>query len=205
MKYTMLLCLTLCLTANASAKSHRKHRHHGVDTRVFTPTRESQLAQNVAIEEMGLERIRDDKQLRALVQQNMLVPVQAAHVAIDKRLPKDRRYARPWVNTFLTEVAEAYYAEFSKSLILTSAVRTERVQRRLLRWNRNAAPVHGEVASSHLTGATIDISRGRMSKAENCFMEALLMDYARRNRVIVLEENGQRCFHIFTMPERALP
>jgi hypothetical protein len=196
---TFLLCLVLCVTASAR---HRQHVHRP-DTRAFAPTKASQLAQNAEIERLRLARIKNDSELREFVQAGILVPVQATGTVINPRLPQNRRYVLPWVNEVLGEIGAGYERQFNRPLIVTSAVRTEKVQRRLLHWNRNAAPVHGELASSHLTGATVDIARGRMSLAETRWMETTLMDYAVRNRVIVLEENGQRCFHIFVMPRRA--
>lgn len=202
---TILICFLFLLPAMAMTQTHRK-KHHSryVDTRVFAPTREAQLAQNAEIERLGLVRFRNDEELHKSVQSHVLVPVAATGVVVNPRLPQGRRYVLPWVNEILADVASQYENEFGQPLIVTSAVRTEKVQRRLLHWNRNAAPVHGEVASSHLTGSTVDIARGRMTRTETLWMENVLMSYALRNRVIVLEENGQRCFHIFVMPDTRL-
>lgn len=126
-------------------------------------------------------------------------------LSINPRLPLGRRYVRPWVLPFLTTLSEAYYEQFHQPLILTSAVRTVKVQRSLRHWNRNAAPAHGDVASSHLAGSTIDLSR-RMTKEQNQWMEQVLMnDYVVWNRAIVMEENGQQCWHIMIKPEATWP
>lgn len=197
------LCIFFALIAACiPAAAGTKHRHHRPDTRMFPPTREAQLAQNAIIDAYGLPRIADDKQLHSLIEEEELLPLLETYsVTVDPRLPKNRRYCRPWVNAFLYELGAAYFVQYGESLVVTSAVRTERVQRRLLRWNRNAAPVHGEAASSHLAGTTVDISRRSMSPEQTRFMEELLFLHAAMRHVIVAEENGQMCFHIFIVPQ----
>jgi hypothetical protein len=167
---------------------------------VFPPSKEAQLVQNRLIDELGLERIKDEKQLRELVKDGRLVSLNFS-AAIDPKLPRERRFTRPWVIPFVEEINATYYAQFGQALIVTSAIRTVKVQRRLLWHNRNAASVHGETASSHLSGSTIDLARKHMTVEQNRFMEALLMTYAVRNRAIIEEEAGQQwCWHIMVLP-----
>ena len=104
----------------------------------------------------------------------------------------------------LRELSYQYLMKFGQPLELTSAVRTVQVQRRLLHWNKNAAPIHGETASSHMTGATVDISRRRMTPFQSRWMELLLTEYAVQNRIVFLEEKVQPCFHIFVIPQEPL-
>lgn len=201
---TLCTCLVL-IALGIPAVARTKHRHHRPDTRMFPPTREAQLKQNIIIDAYGLPRIVDDTQLRSLVQQGELVPLLATKtVIIDPRLPKARRYCRPWVNLLLAEMGQEYYGRFGEALVVTSAVRTEKTQRRLMRYNRNAAPAYGEAASSHLTGSTVDISRRHMSPEQTRFVEGLLFLHSAMNHVIVAEENGQMCFHLFIIPRKEM-
>jgi hypothetical protein len=75
-----------------------------------------------------------------------------------------------------------------------SAVRPATVQKKLRRWNRNAAPWDGERASSHERGTTIDISRN-LTKTEYRWLVFQLLYYRAVGVVMVIEEKA--CFHIF--------
>ena len=147
-----------------------------------------------------------EKQLKVLVLEGSLVPIlSSSSLAIDSRLPLNRRYLRPWALQMLLCMSLDFTTRFGQPLTLTSAVRTMQTQRRLLRWNRNAAPIHGDTSSSHLTGATFDISRKNMTPAENEWMRAALLAYTVQGRVIYLEETVQPCYHVFVMPPKELP
>ena len=191
----------LFLTTLASAQPRHHYRKHA-DTRLFPPSAQSQLAQNAWVDQYGLQRYQNDRDLQGAIERGDLVEVTATSaLSINARLPLGRRYVRPWVIPFLTALSTRYYERFHQPLILTSAVRTVKVQRSLRHWNHNAAPAHGDVASSHLAGSTIDLSR-RMTKEQNQWMEETLMnDYAVMGKVIVMEETGQWCWHIMVKPE----
>ena len=57
---------------------------------------------------------------------------------------------------------------------VNSAVRTVKVQKKLRRHNRNAAPADGDTASSHLAGVTVDLQRRGMTKDQIRWMEHYL-------------------------------
>jgi hypothetical protein len=185
---TILLCLL-------SIGAHARHRR--AEFRAFPPSRASLLAQNAAIDRMGLPRIKDSAQLDALVRAGELVPIRTTRaLSIDKRLPRNRAYVRPWVADFLTELSEQFYAAFGKPLQVNSAVRTVDVQRRLRRINGNAAPYEGETASAHLAGVAVDLQRRKLTPAQKRFLQWRLLIAAARGRVIVEEELKQPCFHV---------
>lgn len=149
---------------------------------------------------MGLERIGDERRLSYLVETEVLVALPGNDaVVIAPSLPSNRRYVLPMTRDFLVKLASEYYAEFHLPLQVDSAVRSRDVQRRLRRFNRCAAPVDGETASSHETGATIDLSR-HMTKQQTKWLEwRLLYDCYARGLVIVEEE--RHCFHIMVVRE----
>ena len=66
----------------------------------------------------------------------------------------------------------------------------------LLRINGNAAPAEGDVASPHLTGATIDIAKKGLSPSEVGWMRAYLLPLEAAGKIDVEEEFQQACFHI---------
>ena len=143
-------------------------------TPMLCPSRESLLLQNQVINQTGLQRFQNEQEVKDAVRREILIalPINDA-VSIAPSLPSNRRYVLPMVNSFLVKLASEYYAEFHQPLTVDSAVRPVTVQRRLLRFNRSAAPIHGEAASSHEAGCTIDLSR-RMSKRQMRWMELRL-------------------------------
>ena len=211
MRALAVVLLALCLPASAvmakpqmrvRAKHHRKHKPTWFDYRAFPPTSESLLQQNAAIDALGLPRIKDKKALAVLEESNELVPVTSnKYVRVSPKLEADRRFCRPWVDAFLQELGAEFFAEFEEPIQVNSAVRTVKTQMRLLRWNRNAAPVHGEKASAHLAGVAVDLQRRGLTQAQVRFIQRKLLYLAKLNMVIVEEELKQPCFHVVVTGE----
>ncbi len=158
---------------------------------------ESLLRQNVRSQADGLERVQDDADLLALRRERQLVaiPVSAA-LAVDERLPANRRYCRAWTAQFLTDLSRVHSGRFHRPLQVNSAVRTVEYQRHLELVNGNAAPADGDDASPHLTGATVDIAKKGLSMAEIGWIRAYLMPLQAAAKIDVEEEFQQACFHI---------
>lgn len=160
-------------------------------------SRESLIRQNQRSEAEGLERIEDDDQLNELRREHELVAVPVnTSLRVNPELPANRRYCRPWTAHFLSDLARVHYARFHRSLQVNSAVRTVRYQRRLIEVNANAAPAEGDIASPHLTGATIDIAKKGLSMSEVAWMRAYLLPLQTAGKIDVEEEFYQACFHI---------
>jgi hypothetical protein len=158
---------------------------------------ESLVRQNERTAADGLERIEDDAQLNELRREKALVAVPvSAQLRINESLPMNRRYCRPWTAQFLTDLARAHATRFRRSLQVNSAVRTVEYQRSLMRVNGNAAPAEGDIASPHLTGATIDIAKKGLSTSEVSWMRAYLLPLEQAGKIDVEEEFYQSCFHI---------
>ena len=149
---------------------------------------------------MNLQRFQNEDEVQDAVRRGVLIALPETlglHVA--PSLPLSRRYARPTTVQFLLTLSEAYRLRFSKPLVIDSAVRDADTQRRLRKRNRNAAPVDGETASSHETGATIDIAKRGMTRAQLQWTRAMLSYEVVMNRVIVEEERHQACFHTMVL------
>jgi hypothetical protein len=160
-------------------------------------SRESLERQNEKTEADGLERILDEEDLADRIARKMLVPVPAsAALAVNGNLPENHRYCRPWTASFLTDLARAHETEFHRPLEVSSAVRTVEYQKKLMEINGNAAPADGDIASPHLTGATIDIAKQGMSRQELGWMRAWLLPRQASGKIDVEEEFQQECFHI---------
>ncbi|HEY1646379.1 MAG TPA: DUF5715 family protein [Terracidiphilus sp.] len=158
---------------------------------------ESLERQNEKLTSEGLERIEDEDDLAARIADGLLVPVPASgSLVVNGNLPLNHRYCRPWTAHFLADLAEAHDAVFHRPLEVSSAVRTVAYQKRLMRVNGNAAPAEGDIVSPHLTGATVDIAKEGMTRAEMGWMRNRLMALEAEGKIDVEEEFHQRCFHI---------
>ena len=193
------LCLVFALLLLLCSSAEAKRKHSKSCATLLCPSHQSLLLQNQMINQMGLVRIGDERELSKMVERRELVALPNDDaVRIAPSLPANRRYVLPMVNSFLVKLASEYYAEFHQPLTVDSAVRPVTVQKWLRRHNASAAPIHGETASSHEAGCTIDLSR-RMTKAQTHWLEMRLTYYMGIGWVIVEEE--RRCFHIMTTKE----
>jgi hypothetical protein len=205
--------IVLALAAPQSAFAlHRvdAHRHHRLLhafrfrglrgmlwNPMFRPSHDSLLRQNEEIDRLDLPRIQDDDELEALKASHELVPIEESEALhFDRRLDPSRRYCRPWTRDFVADLSEAYYRQFHDQIQVNSAVRTVKVQKKLRRHNRNAAPADGDTASSHLAGITVDLQRRGMSKQEIRFVEHYLFYLNALGLVEPEEERHQWVFHI---------
>ena len=194
-KFLMCLMLILCVTS-AQAK---RHRHLKSGFALIAPSRNSLVMQNQMIDQLGLVRIGDEKELAKMVEDGKLVALpNNAMVSIASSLPSNRRYVLPTTRDFLSTIAQQYYAEFHLPLQVDSAIRSRDVQRKLHRRNASAAPVDGETASSHEAGCTIDISRHMIAKQTH-WLEWRLAYYQAIGQALVEEE--RHCFHIMCIKE----
>ncbi len=153
--------------------------------------------QNDRLEAEGLERIEDEADLAARIADKLLVPIPTSSaLTVNPELEENHRYCRPWTAKFLADLARAHEAAFHRSIEVSSAVRTVEYQKRLMGTNGNAAPAEGDLVSPHLTGATVDIAKKDLSRAEMAWMRRRLMGLEAAGKIDVEEEFKQACFHI---------
>ena len=178
--------------------AHVRHAHLRVPWNpVLRGSRDSLLRQNEEIDRLRLTRITDDQQLEDLVLRGELVSLHESRaLQISGHLELNRRYCRPWTRAFLEDLSQAFYAEFHRPINVTSAVRTVDQQSRLQRWNRNAAPIDGDTASSHLAGLTVDIGKRPMSRRERVWIDQYVLRLQQLGLVEAAEERRQACYHI---------
>jgi hypothetical protein len=164
---------------------------------MFRPSHDSLLRQNAEVDRLDLPRIADDQELEGLKATGALVPIRESQtLRFDPRLDPSRRYCRPWTRYFVEDLSQIYYDRFRDQIQVNSAVRTVKVQRKLRRRNRNAAPEKGETASSHLAGVTLDLQRRGMSKEQIRFVERYLFYLKALGLVEPEEERRQWVFHV---------
>lgn len=166
----------------------------------LTPLRanwNSQAIQNRRADADNLSRMRNVAMVRRFARAGLLVrvPIRTRHYYI-RYIPVKYRYLRPWSKLFLDRLARQHYAHFRKKLRITSLVRTVALQDSIRRRNDNAAPTHGPRRSSHLTGATLDISKKGMSAKQLEWMRRVLGNLRARGYLYAVEEFQQPTFHI---------
>jgi len=153
--------------------------------------------QNTRLDADGLERIEDEADLTSRIEHKLLVPLPASTaLVVNPNLSDHHRYCRSWTARFLADLARAHEAAFHKPIEVNSAVRTVEYQRRLMHVNGNAAPAVGDIVSPHLTGATVDIAKQGLSRAEMAWMRSQLLGLQNAGKIDVEEEFEQACFHI---------
>src|SRR5579885_771488 len=177
--------------------SHRKHLRWLRWNPMFRPSHESLLLQNAEVDRLNLPRIQDETELEALKADGSLVEIiPSDSLKIEHSLDPSRRYCRPWTLNFVDDLSQAYYNRFHQQIQVNSAVRTVKVQKKLRRHNRNAAPWEGDTASSHLAGVTVDLQRRGMSKDQIRWMEHYLFYMKALGLGEPEEERRHWCFHI---------
>lgn len=202
LQFAVLMLATMCGQAFAVHHAVTTHAHHRRFrwlrwNPMFRPSHESLLLQNAEIDRLELPRIQDDTELEALKADGSLVPIiPNESLKIEPSLDPSRRYCRPWTRDFVDDLSKAYYTRFHEQIQVNSAVRTVKVQKKLRRHNRNAAPADGDTASSHLAGVTVDLQRRGLTKDQVKWMERYLFYMKALGLVEPEEERRHWCFHI---------
>jgi hypothetical protein len=155
------------------------------------------LRENAAADRQQLSRLRTRAVLERFVRVGLLVPVPPEAPGFRVvGVPPWRRVARPWTRLFIAQVGEALHGLFGGRLRVTDLSRTEAIQSALLAVNGNAAPADGPGRSSHLTGASVDLSKVDHSERELHWLRLVLRRLARRGVVSPIEEFVQPHFHV---------
>jgi Family of unknown function (DUF5715) len=164
---------------------------------ILVASASSQMIQNVRADDDHLSRMRDLKMVRRFVDAGYLVPVpSSARFYYLHSISSRYRYCRPWTRLFLRRLSRQYYARFGTPLRVTSLVRTVARQVRLGQRNGNAADAFGPLRSSHLTGASLDISKHSMSPAGRRWMRHVLYSLKQQGYLYAVEEFEQPTFHV---------
>ncbi len=176
--------------------------------------RSAQKIQNAVADRYELTRLADSVQLSAFIASGRLVPIRAtdAYVisgSLGEMDPAQRRlyaHARPYTKRFLDDVLGEAHQKFGSRYVITSLVRTIEYQRKLCRANGNAiCGLRGWKRSSHLTGASVDISYLRLSALERRWLLKRLRALARARRIAFVREVNQACFHVMVFPRDRPP
>lgn len=157
----------------------------------------SPVIQNARANADNLSRMRDASMIRQFARSGYLVPVaSSSRFYYLHGIPTSYRYCRPWTKLFLDRLGREYFQKFGTRLRITSMVRSVTQQRALARRNDNAADATGAHRSSHLTGATLDISKRFMSARGKSWMRRVLYSLKQDGFLYAIEEFQQPVFHV---------
>ena len=153
--------------------------------------------ENAAATRDRLTRMRDLEMVRTFTRSGLLVRVAAeTPTYYVTGVPGVLQVARPWTRRFIEQLAGALHALFGTRLRVTSLARTPARQRALRSLNVNAAPAQGSARSTHLTGATVDISKQPLSLREIDWLRTVLRRLAANGLVHAIEEFHEPHFHV---------
>jgi hypothetical protein len=206
--FVLFVAVSLLATANASTRHRhaharrvprqtRRHVRRIVWHPLFPGSHAMLVRQNEWLDQVELPRIATEAELIEREQAEELVPVENTRtLSIASNLPENRRYCRSWTRDFVEDLGEAYYREFHQPIVVTSLVRTMEQQKKLRRRNRNAGPVEGDTASTHLTGVTVDILKRGMNLKQHRWIEQYLVPLKEAGFIDPVEERRQPVFHV---------
>jgi len=157
----------------------------------------SQVIQNKRADADDLSRMANVAMVQRFANAGLLVRVPSKTQNYYTRyISAKYSYMRPWSKLFLDRLSAQYYARFKRPLRVTSTVRTVALQVSMAKRNGNAAAAYGSRRSSHLTGATLDISKNGMTRAGINWMREVLYSLRQKGYVYAVEEFSQPTFHI---------
>ena len=207
---SFLVCSFLLTTLLVTVKSDAVDRSLS-DEDVLAGSPAALATENRVADERDLTRLRDASQLRRFIAAGLLIKITSAPwYFIDETLGEADAgnialysYARPWVKTFLDDLAADPSRPTGLKMKITSLVRTV-VYQEQLRKKYPAATSATEPGrrSSHLTGSTVDISTKDMSEEGKAWLRKKLAALERRGLMQATEEKSTSlCFHVMVFPE----
>ena len=157
----------------------------------------SQLLQNERADQDHLSRMEDRAMMESWARLGLIVPVPAKTENFYlHQVPTQYRYVRPWTKLFLDRISRQFRRRFGRPLRITSLTRTVHYQEQLSRRNGNAASPYGKKRSSHLTGASLDISKKGLSRAQVSWLRRVLLSLHEKQYLFAIEEFYQLNYHV---------
>lgn len=169
----------------------------------FFDRKKSLAHENLVADELKLPRF---QKLEEIVQAHAvlsIVPPETNTFFVDDHVDPNRRYLQKWTYAYLVNLADDFKKEASSSndypkLKITSLVRDLDYQ--LHRVKSAAKCKEPETCSTHLTGASFDISFKNMSREQYKWMYDRLSRDRDLGAINAIHEPWSGCFHIFVLP-----
>lgn len=162
---------------------------------------ESLAWQNEVADFYDLPRIKDVKMLAGLVQKNEIVriPLWATGFYLEGR--GLRPYALVFTRDLLEDLGARFFLKFRRPFKISSLIRTQKEQDRLVRRHRSDADGRTpERRSVHTTGSAFDISRRPFSEDEIKWLRILLVALEKEGVIEATEEMCNNAFHVMVFP-----
>ncbi|MEX1063869.1 MAG: DUF5715 family protein [Candidatus Paceibacterota bacterium] len=215
MRKIILLAGVLVICSAIAMGQSRRHRPGEL-----VGSTEQRVIQNTKAVNLGIESVVDDKQLMSMASNGKLVRLlDTSHYYIghSRNQKPEPVYVRPWVASYLNNLARDYFLAFRKKLKITSGTRTlERQKAMRTRGSRYYTPYAAKAETAleeslHLRGVVVDISRLGMTRREILwFRQRLVADKVNgieaeeeQNEIEIeiepIEENV--CYHIVVFPK----
>lgn len=151
--------------------------------------------------ELGLPRFQTLDEIQSAQSKLVRVPDETRTFYIDDHVNRDRRYLQSWSKDYLGQLAADFMSEAGGTadypkIKVTSMVRDMQYQRGLRSVAQCRSP---ESCSTHLTGASFDISFNGMSVMQKAWMYRRLIRDRDLGLVVAIHEPFSGCFHIFVI------
>lgn len=151
--------------------------------------------------DLGLPRFQNLAEIQSAQSKLVRVPDETGTYYIDDHVNRDRRYLQSWSKEYLGRLAADFMKEAGGTpdypkIKVTSMVRDMQYQRGLRSVAQCLSP---ESCSTHLTGASFDISFNGMSVMQKAWMYRRLIRDRDLGIVVAIHEPFSGCFHIFVV------
>lgn len=228
MRASLLVSLSVLLTSLTLLPSSVAAQA-ATDAALLRGSKAALAAENRAADRHKLRRYAHSEEVRADIKRGELVLLaDASGYYADESVGEfgvvERElylHVRPWTKTFLDDLSMDLNMHLTKVgadvelLKLTSLVRTVAYQELIKLRYANAAPGDtAETRSSHLTGATVDISTKDLSPRALRWLRHRIAKLERRGFILATEERGRggtakrpssTCFHVMVLPNYKRP
>ncbi|MBI2057900.1 MAG: hypothetical protein HYT63_02865 [Candidatus Yanofskybacteria bacterium] len=139
------------------------------------------------------------------------MPISGQYYFIDRSLDRRTHFVSPWTLIFINQLGKDFYEQtqknkkgLKKKIKITSLVRHRKYQKALAKRNPNAIWDESNPyrQSSHLTGATFDISTKGLTRSEICWIKDYLFELQNLLLIHARDEFHNNSFHImvFSIP-----
>ena len=167
--------------------------------------------QNFVVDLWRLQRFENESEVKEAVRLKKLVSVPSStqYFFVDPSLDKRTHFISPWTLVFINQLSKDFYEHTQKikkrskkKVKITGLVRHRKYQKALARRNPNAIwdEENLDRQSSHLTGATFDISTKDLIRDELCWLKEYLLELQNLNLIHVRDEFYNNCLHVMVFP-----
>ena len=155
--------------------------------------------QNTLADREGLKRYKNQTEVERATARGELVRIRNTRFVDIDDIPEWRQVCLPRTRDFVQDFGKSYEkGNTGGDVVVNSATRPATTQRGIAQGgNRNAAPTTGRNRSSHLTGATLDLAKLKMTPRGIRWSRKWLDRLQKKGFVVYRSERRQAVFHVF--------